>query len=88
MAARLLALLGVFDEKAPSLTLTDLAAGADLPIATAHRLVRELVEWGALVRGDDGRYVVGRRLWKLGLLAPDQSDLRDIASPANQPFRV
>ncbi|OZD06229.1 IclR family transcriptional regulator [Rhodococcus sp. 06-221-2] len=81
VAARLLALLGVFDEKAPSLTLTDLAAGADLPIATAHRLVRELVEWGALVRGDDGRYVVGRRLWKLGLLAPDQSDLRDIASP-------
>lgn len=81
MAARLLAVLAVFDEHSPALTLTELADGAELPIATAHRLVRELVDWGALVRADDGRYVVGRRLWKLGLLAPDQSDLREIASP-------
>ncbi len=81
VAARLLALLGVFDEKVPALTLTQLADGAGLPIATAHRLVRELVAWGALVRAEDGRYMVGRRLWKLGLLAPDQSDLRTVASP-------
>jgi len=81
VASRLLAVLSVFDEHAPALTLTELADGAGLPIATAHRLVRELVDWGALVRSDDGRYVVGRRLWKLGLLAPDQSDLREIASP-------
>ncbi|MDV8021518.1 IclR family transcriptional regulator [Rhodococcus sp. IEGM 1330] len=81
VASRLFALLAVFDEKAPALTLSELADGAGLPIATAHRLVRELVDWGALVRADDGRYVVGRRLWKLGLLAPDQSDLREIASP-------
>ncbi|MFI8568553.1 IclR family transcriptional regulator [Rhodococcus sp. NPDC078407] len=81
VAVRLLALLGVFDETTPALTLTELAGGAGLPIATAHRMVRELVEWGALVRAEDGRYVVGRRLWKLGMLAPDQSDLRDIASP-------
>ncbi len=31
------------------------------------------------VRG--GEYVVGRRLWDLGLLAPVQSGLRDVASP-------
>ncbi|MDI9893270.1 helix-turn-helix domain-containing protein [Rhodococcus sp. IEGM 1381] len=65
VAARLLALVGVFDEKASALTLTELADGAELPIATAHRLVLELVEWGALVRAEDGRYVVGRRLSKL-----------------------
>lgn len=81
VASRLLALLAVFDEKTPELTLSELADGAGLPIATAHRMVRELVDWGALVRGEDGRYVVGRRLWKLGLLAPDQADLREIASP-------
>ncbi|MGV8872885.1 MAG: IclR family transcriptional regulator [Rhodococcus sp. (in: high G+C Gram-positive bacteria)] len=81
VASRLLALLAVFDEHTPALTLSELADGAGLPIATAHRLVRELVDWGAVVRAEDGRYVVGRRLWKLGLLAPDQSDLRDIASP-------
>lgn len=81
VASRLLALLGVFDEQKPALTLTELADGAGLPIATAHRLVHELLDWGALVRGDDGKFVVGRRLWKLGMLAPDQSDLREIASP-------
>lgn len=81
VASRLLALLGVFDEQKPALTLTELADGAGLPIATAHRLVHELLGWGALVRGDDGKFVVGRRLWKLGMLAPDQSDLREIASP-------
>ncbi|MGB6069892.1 MAG: helix-turn-helix domain-containing protein [Rhodococcus sp. (in: high G+C Gram-positive bacteria)] len=55
VASRLLALLAVFGEKTPVLTLTELADGADLPVATAHRLVRELVDWGALVRGDDDR---------------------------------
>ena len=29
----------------------------------------------------DGRYVVGRRLWDLGLLAPVQTGLRQLASP-------
>ena len=48
---------------------------------TAHRLVGELVEWGALARTADGRYVVGRRLWDIGLLAPVQTGLRQLASP-------
>jgi DNA-binding IclR family transcriptional regulator len=81
VASRLLAILAVFDEQHSSLTLTELSAGSGLAVATTHRLVRELVEWGALVRTDSGAYVVGRRLWKLGMLASDQSDLRDIASP-------
>lgn len=81
MASRLLAVLGVFSEDRATLTLSEIASGASLAPATAHRLVAELVEWGALVRTDAGRYVVGRRLWKLGMLAPDQSDLRDVASP-------
>ena len=41
----------------------------------------ELVEWGALVRSASGQYVVGRRLWDLGLLAPVQTGLRQVASP-------
>jgi DNA-binding IclR family transcriptional regulator len=81
VTSRALALLGAFDEQHRRLTLTDLAERAGLPVPTAHRLVAELVNWGALARTADGRYVVGRRLWDVGLLAPVQTGLRQLASP-------
>lgn len=81
VTSRVLALLGAFDERHRALTLTELAARAGLAMATAHRLVGELTAWGALRRDEDGRYRVGRRLWELGLLAPVQTGLREIASP-------
>jgi DNA-binding IclR family transcriptional regulator len=81
VALRVLALLGAFDADHRAMTLTELARRADMPLATAYRLVGELVEWGALVRRASGEYVVGRRLWDLGLLAPVQSGLRQLASP-------
>lgn len=81
VASRLLALLGAFDSDHRALSLSDLARRSDLPLPTAHRLVAELVSWGALVRQADGGYVVGRRIWDLGLLAPVQSGLRQVASP-------
>lgn len=43
--------------------------------------MRELVAAGALVRGDDRTYWVGRRMWDLGLLSPIETDLREVASP-------
>jgi DNA-binding IclR family transcriptional regulator len=81
VTSRALGLLGAFDERHRRLTLTELAARADLPVATAHRLVGELVAWGALTRTSAGDYVVGRRMWDLGLLAPEQTGLRQLASP-------
>jgi DNA-binding IclR family transcriptional regulator len=81
VTSRALALLGAYDEKHRRLTLTELAERAGLPLPTAHRLVAELVDWGALARTADGRYVVGRRLWDVGLLAPVQTGLRQLASP-------
>jgi DNA-binding IclR family transcriptional regulator len=81
VTGRALALIGAFDEEHRRLTLTELAQRADLPVPTAHRLVAELVAWGALGRTASGRYVVGRRLWDVGLLAPLQTGLRQIASP-------
>jgi len=81
VASRVLALLGAFDQEHRGLTLTELARRAGLPLATAHRLVGELVRWGALRRREDGAYVVGRRLWDLGLLAEVQTGLRQVASP-------
>lgn len=81
VASRVLALLGAFDGDHRSLTLSELARRANVPLPTAHRLVAELVTWGALVRRPSGEYVVGRRLWDLGLLAPVQAGLRQVASP-------
>ncbi len=81
VTARALDLLGAFDTAHRRMTLTQLAARAGLPIATAHRLVAELVGWGALARRDDGAYEVGHRLWTLGLLAPVQGELREVAAP-------
>jgi DNA-binding IclR family transcriptional regulator len=64
-----------------TLTLTDLSRRTAMPLPTVHRLVRDLEEWGALVRRSTGEYVVGRKVWDLGLLAPVQSGLRQVASP-------
>lgn len=81
VTSRALAILGAFDARHRRLTLTEIAGRAELPVATAHRLVGELVEWGALARTSSGEYVVGRRLWDIGLLAPVHTGLRELASP-------
>ncbi len=81
VTSRALALLGAFDEAHRRLGLSELAARAGVPLSTAHRLVGELVTWGALTREGDGAYVVGRRLWDVGLLAPLNADLVETASP-------
>jgi DNA-binding IclR family transcriptional regulator len=81
VTSRALAILGAFDEQHRRLTLTELAERSGLPVPTTHRLVGELVACGALVRSPSGQYVVGRRLWDLGLLAPVQTGLRQVASP-------
>ncbi|WP_030484423.1 IclR family transcriptional regulator [Nocardioides aequoreus] len=81
VTGRALSLVAAFDEDHRRLTLTELATRAGLPVPTAHRLLAELVEWGALARDPRGSYVIGRRLWDLGMLAPVQRGLRDVASP-------
>jgi DNA-binding IclR family transcriptional regulator len=84
VTSRVLSILAAFDEHHPRLTLTELAAATGLPVSTAHRLVAELVTWDALERDADGRYVVGRRLWKVGTLAPVARELRQASLPAMQ----
>lgn len=81
VTSRVLAILGAFDAAHRELSLSELARRADVAIPTAHRLVGELAEWGALQRTGTGTYVVGRRLWDIGLLAPVARELREVAVP-------
>ena len=81
VTSRALGVLDAFDAAHHRLTLSEVAARSGTPLTTAHRLLAELVAWGALARRDDGRYEIGRKLWDLGLLAPVQLELRQVAAP-------
>ena len=81
VAGRLFTLLGVFTEERPSATLSELSRSAGLALSTTHRLVNELVEWGALGRDTEGRYHVGLRLFELATLSPGTLGLREHALP-------
>jgi DNA-binding IclR family transcriptional regulator len=81
VTSRALAILDAFDSATPRLTLSEVAERSGTPLTTAHRLLGELAEWGALIRRSDGRYEIGRKLWDLGLLAPVQLELRQVAAP-------
>lgn len=80
VVSRVAALLASFDAEHRQLSLSAVAERAGLPLSTAHRLVGDLVEHGVLARSGE-QYEVGRRLWTLGLLAPVQTGLRDVAAP-------
>src|SRR5262249_36720587 len=81
VTSRVLAVLSTFDDDHPRLRLSDIARRSGLPVATVARLLAQLVAGEALARRPDGRYEVGRRLWQLGLLAPVNQELREVALP-------
>lgn len=74
-------MLAAFSPDRPELTLSELSRRAGLPLSTAHRLVGELADRGALERGTDGRYRVGLWLWEVASLAPHGPGLRESALP-------
>jgi len=81
VTSRALTILDAFGSDAPRLSLSEIAQRTGTPLTTTHRLLAELTDWGALSRRSDGRYEIGRKLWDLGLLAPVQSELRQLAAP-------
>ncbi|MFF5986259.1 IclR family transcriptional regulator [Prauserella flavalba] len=74
-------MLEAFTPATPDLSLSELARRAGVSLPTAHRRAAELVAWGALERGADGRYRIGLRLWEVAALAPRGLGLRDVAMP-------
>jgi DNA-binding IclR family transcriptional regulator len=81
VTSRVLAILDTFDIDHPHQSLSEISRRSGLPLATAHRLVNELVAWRGLRRGDGGHYEVGLRLWEVGLLGPLHTRLRKVALP-------
>jgi DNA-binding IclR family transcriptional regulator len=79
--ARALQILGAFSAQRTAMTLSELSRQTGLPVSTVHRMLGELVEWGALERGEDGCYRVGLRLWEVAALAPRGAGLRERALP-------
>ncbi|MEJ2868783.1 IclR family transcriptional regulator [Actinomycetospora sp. OC33-EN08] len=80
-ASRVLDVLGAFGPDHRALSLSEIARRAELSLSTTHRLVGELLSWGGLERGADGRFSVGLRLLELSALAPRGLGLREVAFP-------
>jgi DNA-binding IclR family transcriptional regulator len=78
---RVVRILEAFTPDRPALGVSEVARRAGLPVATASRLVAELVEQGLLAREDDRRVRIGTRLWELGLRASPTLSLRETAMP-------
>ena len=80
MLTRGLALLGAYRSTERELSQTELARRTGLPKPTVHRLVAELVEYGALERARAG-VRLGQWLYLLGTRAPRISLLRSVSQP-------
>ncbi len=81
VSGRVIAVLATFDTKHRRQSLTSISRRSNLPLTTVHRLVHELEEHSALIRGRDGDYEIGSRIWRLGILASVHADLREVALP-------
>ncbi|MFF3501673.1 IclR family transcriptional regulator [Streptomyces sp. NPDC003247] len=74
-------ILEAFSQDEPALTVSEIARRTGLHVATASRLVAELVAHGFLSRDDDRRVRIGVRLWELVMRASPTLSLRDAAMP-------
>jgi DNA-binding IclR family transcriptional regulator len=81
LTLRTLDVLACFTPDQPIRTLSELSHHSGLPLTTTHRIVADLLSWGALERTPDGRLQVGLRLWQVASLAPRGLGLREVALP-------
>jgi len=82
LSTKTLDVLAAFSTTRGRLTLSDLSRLSGLSLTTTHRIVNDLVGWGALERSGRGGYQVGLRLWEIASLAPRGLPLREVALPA------
>lgn len=78
---RAMRILRSFDATAASLTVSEVARRASLPVATAHRLVTELVGLGALERVAGKKVRISFQLWETVHRSSPALDLSRTAMP-------
>jgi DNA-binding IclR family transcriptional regulator len=78
---RVFGLLDLLGSEPASLTLSELARQAGLPVSTTHRLLGELVAWGGVERTESGSYRLGEKIWRLGVSSAWERELRREALP-------
>jgi DNA-binding IclR family transcriptional regulator len=81
LTVRTLDLLACFTPDQPIRTLSELSHHSGLPMTTTHRIVADLLAWGALERTPDGGLQIGLRLWQVASQAPRGLGLREVALP-------
>ena len=79
--SRTLQILGAFDVDSAFLTVSQLSQRSGLPLATTHRVVSELEQFGLLEREQDKTYRIGVRLWEIACRTPGALGIREIAMP-------
>jgi len=84
VTGRAFAVLDSFDAGHRRQSLAAISRRTGLPLTTVHRLVHELERQSALVRGVDGDYEIGSKIWRLGTLASVHVELREVALPYMQ----
>ena len=77
--SKVVAIVRSFDSGG-SLTVTEIAQVADLPLSTVHRLAHELAAWGILHRRDDARFEALLRA-RCGSPRDRPPALRELAAP-------
>ncbi|MDP9933813.1 DNA-binding IclR family transcriptional regulator [Paenarthrobacter nicotinovorans] len=78
--SRGLALLDLFTAPDQVLSISEIARRSGVPKSTTHRLILDLINWGALERNTKG-VSLGVHLFELGSLVPSSSTLRELALP-------
>ncbi len=81
LSIKTLDVLAAFTQRHPHRTLSELSRASDLSLTTTHRIVADLLDWGALERDASGAYHLGLRLWEVASLAPRAVPLREAALP-------
>ncbi|MFD1531427.1 IclR family transcriptional regulator [Pseudonocardia aurantiaca] len=77
---RAFTLLTAFRPGDGAVSISEMSRRTGIAKPTAHRILHQLREWGAVEIGDDG-VRVGMGLFELGQLARRPRDLRDAATP-------
>lgn len=78
---RALNIFDVFDRAHATLSLQQISERVGVAKATAFRLVATLEQSGFLVRLDNGRYCLSRKLVRLAGLVPSHLNVRELARP-------